>query len=71
MINWFLVYKEVCEEVDKTPMSYYDFQKSIALVWIDPEHHGGEAGYRAPISDDSMFALISKSSSSEKIEVTL
>ena len=66
MVNCFLVYEAVCEEVSKTPMSHYNFQKSIAFAWIDPEHHGGESGYCTPKSDDSTFPLISKSSGSGK-----
>ena len=44
MVNSYLVYKGVYEDANRTPMSHYDYQKLIALAWINPEKYG-KKGY--------------------------
>jgi hypothetical protein len=39
LVNAYVCYKEVCEQNNVKPMSHYEWRKSIALAWIDPNQY--------------------------------
>lgn len=69
MINSYLVYCRVCEDVSIKPMNHYQFQKECALAWIDPEGFGKVDGYKTP-TDDEVSTISSVSSSKRRSRIT-
>uniref|UniRef100_A0A7S0GIG6 Uncharacterized protein n=1 Tax=Proboscia inermis TaxID=420281 RepID=A0A7S0GIG6_9STRA len=69
MINSYIVYCRVCEEVCIKPMDHYQYQKECALVWIDPDgHQQGDNGYKTPT--DEVSTITSGLSSKNKTRIT-
>ena len=70
MINSYIVYKKVCKRAQVSPVSHYEYQKDIAMGWIDPENFGAKAGYKTPSDQESnlqeMSTISSASSGSKK-----
>ena len=53
MVNSYVVYKKVLNEAKVTPMSHYEYQKEIAMGWIDELKYGVDAGYKTPSDSES------------------
>ena len=62
MVNSYLVYKAIYEDANRKPMSHYNYQKSIALAWINPEKYGKDSGTITPTDDNSTLSSMTKSS---------
>ena len=54
MVNAYVSYKTFCELRGLKPISHYDFQKNIALAWIDKDVYANQKtkSYITPHSSD-------------------
>ena len=41
LVNYYNIYKTLCEEVKVNPISHYEFQHQVCLTNIDPKVIGG------------------------------
>mmetsp|Transcript_25091 Transcript_25091/g.54722 ORF Transcript_25091/g.54722 Transcript_25091/m.54722 type:complete len:1026 (-) Transcript_25091:83-3160(-) len=39
LVNSYVAYKRQCELEDVAPMSHYDYNRAIAMAWMDPDNH--------------------------------
>lgn len=64
LTNCFIVYKKYMIMHRQKPMTHYEFQKAIALAWIDSKHYWPNLNKKRKLPLE--FDLISKSSSLSK-----
>ena len=64
VVNAYEIYKKKCALEGKRPMSHYDFQRLVALAWINPWNHGPPPKSPGPITNGVATRSGSSSSSS-------
>ena len=42
LLNSYIVYKKICDQGKVKPLNHYEYQKDIAMGWIDTENYSGE-----------------------------
>ena len=64
-MNLFVIYKRTLEEAGSKPVSHYEYQKAVALAWIDPDKFGSDVGYNTPTDNKESLSTISRSAGGE------